>query len=84
MKYGTLGNGDAGQPAGQPSTKKMRSPSGAPKPANQGPKLGKRLCNFCNANWPNSIEKTWHDESYCKRNPASTKYNATFAKTSVK
>lgn len=83
LKYGTLGNGAAGQPAGQPSTKKMRSPSGTSKPANQAPKLGKRLCNFCNANWPNSIERTWHDDSYCKRNPVSPKYNANLAKTPV-
>ena len=83
IKYGTLGNGVAGQPTGQPSTKKIRSPSGTPKPANQTPKLGTRLCNFCNANWPNSTEKTWHDDSHCRRNPVSPKYNAYHAKTPV-
>jgi hypothetical protein len=83
IKYGTLGNGVAGQPAGQPFTKKTRSPSGMPKPANQQPKLGKRLCSYCNEKWPTSISRTWHDDAYCVRNPASPKYNATLAKTPV-
>jgi hypothetical protein len=82
-KYGTLGNEIAGQPAGQPSTKKIRSLSGAPKPANQTPKLGPRLCSYCNANWPTCTSRTWHDDAFCKRNPASPKYNATLAKTPV-
>ena len=83
IKYGTLGNGVAGQPAGQPYTKKIRSPSGAPKPANQTPKLGTRLCSYCNVNWPTCISRTWHDDAFCKRNPASPKYNATLANTPV-
>jgi hypothetical protein len=82
-KFGTLGNGVAGQPTGQPATKKIKSPTGAPKPANQTPKLGKRLCSYCNANWPTCTSRTWHDDAYCMRNPASPKYNATLAKTPV-
>jgi hypothetical protein len=85
LKYGPSGNGTA-QPQGgngQYSAKRTKSADGTAKPASQGPKLGKRLCNFCHANWPNSTEKTWHDDPYCKRNPASPKFNAAHAKTPV-
>jgi hypothetical protein len=77
MKFGT------GQLSGQQTTKKVKVLNGDAKPANQAPKLGKRLCTFCDTHWPNSISRTWHGDSYCKRNPASPKYDSVVAKTPV-
>lgn len=77
-KYGTTG-----QATTVKKTKGLNG--GAQKPANQqaAPIFGKRLCNYCNNNWPTSVSRTWHDDSWCKRNPASTKYDSVYAKTPV-
>lgn len=71
------------QPSGKAQPfKKTKGPTGAPINT-QNAVLGKRLCTYCRAKWPNCTSATFHDVTHCRRDPSSPRYDANFAKTPV-
>ena len=79
---GNRGNGGPGRGGGFSGTRGgFTPPSNQPFIPPTNPKKaklpGKRNCSYCKAQWPNSVEGTKHDDSWCRRNPTNSLYDAT-------